>query len=99
MASETVRVLARATAREGKAEELKAVLLAIVEPTRAEAGCVRYELCQSRTDPCDFVFIEEWASPSALDAHMASPHVQEVFRSAPPLLAKPPEIVQYAKLA
>jgi quinol monooxygenase YgiN len=58
-----------------KVEELKAILLGLIEPTRLEAGVIKYELLQNQSEPTDFTFVEEWESTAALDTHLASPHV------------------------
>lgn len=99
MPTETVRVVARITARPETAGELKSVLLRLVQPTRAENGCVRYELHQSETDPADFVFLEEWRDGAAIAAHMQTPHVQEALAKAATLLAAPPDIRRYHLIA
>ena len=99
MASESVRVVARITAQPDKVQELKAVLLRLVEPTRAEEGCIKYELHQSDTDPADFVFLEEWASSGAVAAHMQTAHVQEALSKVATLLAAPPDIRRYHLIA
>jgi quinol monooxygenase YgiN len=79
--------------------ELKSVLLRLIEPTRAEKGCVRYELHQSETDPADFVFLEEWANGAAIAAHMQTPHVQDALSRVATLLAAPPDIRRYHLIA
>ena len=56
MASEAVRVVAKVTAQHGKVEDLKAILLGLIGPTRTEKGCVSYHLLQNKTDESDFVF-------------------------------------------
>jgi quinol monooxygenase YgiN len=43
--------LARITAQADKVQELKSVLLRLIKPTRAEEGCIDYELYPSETDP------------------------------------------------
>jgi quinol monooxygenase YgiN len=98
MAGESVRVVARITSQPDKVEELKSVLLGLVEPTRLEKGCVSYQLVQDKTDLVEFVFIEEWISDSAIDAHMTSSHVQDAFSKAQSLLAKAPDIRKYVTL-
>jgi quinol monooxygenase YgiN len=95
LAAQTVRVVARIVAHADRAHEMKALLLRIVEPTRAENGCIRYELHQSDTEPADFVFIEEWANTAAVASHMRTPHIQEVFEKAAAFLAAPPDIRRY----
>jgi quinol monooxygenase YgiN len=76
-----VRVIARAQAREGKAEELKKLLRRMVAPTRAEKGCEFYELFESN-HPGLFFFNELWASQADLDAHASSSHFRDVFGGA-----------------
>ena len=95
MATEKVKIIARITARPETASELKAVLLRLIGPTRAEEGCVSYDFFEGQTDTTDFVFVEEWASAAAIDAHMKSQHVKEAFASAKTLLGAPPDIRMY----
>lgn len=95
MSGEVVRVIARITAQLDKVEQLKSVLLGLVEPTRLEKGCISYQLLQDKTDLAEFVFIEEWISDLAIDAHMTSSHVQNAFSKAQSLLAKAPDIRKY----
>jgi quinol monooxygenase YgiN len=73
-----VRVIARAMARDGKADELKAQLLKMVKPTRAEDGCIYYELFESNI-PGLFYYNELWQSQAHLDAHAASKHFTEII--------------------
>lgn len=98
MSGETVRVIARITSKLNAVEELESILLGLVEPSRLEKGCVSYQLVQDKTDLAEFVFIEEWASDSAIDAHMASSHVQDAFSKTQSLLVKAPDIRKYVTL-
>ncbi|MBB6144776.1 quinol monooxygenase YgiN [Silvibacterium bohemicum] len=86
-----VRVIARAVAREDKADELKALLSGLVVPTRAEAGCVYDDLFESNL-PGIFVFNELWQSQAHLDAHAASSHFKQIFGKADQILAEPLEV-------
>jgi quinol monooxygenase YgiN len=96
MLNEAVRVIARVTSQPDKVEELKAILLNLVEPTRSEEGCVSYHLLQDKSNSAEFVFIEEWTSDSAENAHMMTTHVQEALSKAQSLFAKAPDISKYA---
>jgi quinol monooxygenase YgiN len=91
----TVRVLARITARSEKIDELRSILLQLVEETRKENGCVSYQRFQNKADPSDFTVVEDWANDLAIDSHMRSAHVQNAFTKAVPLLATAPEIKRY----
>jgi len=96
MAKETVRVVARITARPEKVEELKIVLRGLLNPTRREKSCVSYQLLQNKADPTDFTFVEEWESDAAIDAHFATLHVQDALLQVASLVAKEPDIRRYA---
>ena len=56
----------------GCREELRRELLLLVPPTRAEAGCTRYDLHADESEPDCFVFYETWASKAAHAAHDGS---------------------------
>ena len=86
-----VRVIARAVARDGKAEELKTLLRGLIAPTRAEAGCIYYELFESNL-PGLLYFNELWESQAHLDAHVASSHFTEIFGKAKALFSEPLEV-------
>lgn len=86
-----VRVIARAEAREGKTDELKALLRRLVMPTRAEQGCRYYELFESNL-PGVFYFNELWNSQANLGAHAKSAHFIEIFGKAEALLKVPLEV-------
>jgi quinol monooxygenase YgiN len=89
---ERVTVLARVRARAGKETEVRQFLLALVAPSRAEAGCLNYDLHQSTNDPTEFMFYENWTSRAALDAHAAMPYLDEFDALSEGLLAAPVEI-------
>jgi quinol monooxygenase YgiN len=90
-----IHVIARLTARPETVTAMQTLLLNLIEPTRQEPGCLRYELLHNTADLTDFTFVEEWASEAALDAHSASPHLQAVLAQVPPLLATAPDIRRY----
>ncbi len=95
MSASKLYVVARLTALPDRVEETKAVLLGLLEPTRPEEGCIRYDLFQNQADPTDFTFIEEWQDKACLDAHLASSHIQDALAQLPSLLAGDPVISLY----
>ncbi|QIR40007.1 antibiotic biosynthesis monooxygenase [Tolypothrix sp. PCC 7910] len=99
MTTQTIRVVAHITALPDKIEEIKAVLLELIEPTRQEAGAIKYELLQNQNDPTDFTFVEEWASNDALDTHLNSTHLQAAAAKLQSLVAAPPDIRRYYLVA
>lgn len=68
-------VVATITAKPDHAAHVRQVLLDLIPPTRAEAGCLRYELQQDLEEPHIFTFVESWASRDLHTAHMQSPHL------------------------
>ena len=75
MSNQTIRVVARIVAIPEKVDEVRAILMELIEPTCQEEGCIKYELLQNQADSTDFTFVEEWSSNAALDAHLASNHI------------------------
>ncbi len=98
MSKTTIRVVARVVALPDKVEEVKSVLMGIIEPTRQEEGCIVYELLHNQEDPTDFTFVEEWESQALLDAHLASAHIAEADSQLDGLVAAEPDIRIYQLL-
>ena len=61
-------------AREGRAAEVERLLLACVQPSRAEDGCLSYVLHRSLDEAGRFVFVERWADRDAIERHRRMPH-------------------------
>ena len=73
---DSVVLTAMVKAKQGQEDAVKEALFALVEPTRKEPGCLCYNLHQSKSDPTQFMFYEQWASKEALDAHSKTPHMR-----------------------
>lgn len=56
--------------------DLKAHLLSLSAPTRAEPGAITYDLYQHPDKPHEFLRHEVWSSGSALEAHKQAPHLK-----------------------
>jgi quinol monooxygenase YgiN len=74
-------LLAQLQAKEGEEEAVGKALLAMVGPTRKEAGCLCYNLHQAKQDKSQFMFYEQWASKEALAAHGQSPHMKAMQKA------------------
>ena len=68
-------VVAVIKAKPGKEKVLETLLKSIIEATRREAGCLKYELFRDKTDPGVFIFIESWKSDQDLQVHLSSRHI------------------------
>ncbi len=73
--SKPLVVVAMTQTKPESVEHVKANLMKLVEPTRAEAGCIQYDLHQDHEDPSLFVFFEQWESLEYLEKHLASAHI------------------------
>jgi len=99
MADPLLIVVAEMTARPGKEEALRKALLALIEPTRAEAACRQYNLHESTERPGQFVFYEKWTSRQKLDEHLATPHMKHLGEQLPELLEGEMRVVTYTQIA
>jgi len=97
--SDSVRVVALFKAKADQADRLGEVLAAMCGPTRAEDGCVSYDLLRNPKDPADFCFVEEWRDGAALKAHSQSAHLKQGREKMADLLAAPPEVKVYKQFA
>jgi quinol monooxygenase YgiN len=79
------RVIARALARAGRENQLRSTLVGMLRPTRAEQGCILYELYESDNGGL-FYFYEEWANQDALDRHTTTPHYKQLTQNVRDLL-------------
>lgn len=82
-----VNVFASFTPLAGREQELHALLAWMVEHTRAEPGCERYDLYRrSGDDGGSFHLFERYRDEDALQAHRASDHYVEYRRGVVDLL-------------
>ena len=91
--SSEITIVARFDARPGKAEALERALLEMVPPSRSDAGCLRYDLHRSRTEPGVFLIFERWESRELWQAHMDQPHLA-AFKGASEGLVEHAEILE-----
>ena len=96
MGQDSVRVVARIKAKSDRVDEVRQLLTSLIEPTRLEPGCVRYELLQNRNDPTDFTFVEEWESDPTYASHAASEHIREVGPMLRGKVVEAPDIRTYS---
>ena len=68
-------ILAQITAAPGREALVRAELEKLVPITRAEAGCIRYDLHVDNAHPGFFVFYETWENRALWQAHMQAPHL------------------------
>ena len=81
----TVRVFARAKAKDGKERELREQFLELVKASRTEEGAELYELFET-TDGGEFLVSEQYGSPEDFEAHKSSDHYRAGIAAMQPLL-------------
>jgi quinol monooxygenase YgiN len=92
--NDLLAMLVEFRAAPGRADDLRAALLGVVAPTRAEHGCLRYDLHDDRADPDFFAFYEVWTTPEAHAAHDRTDHVRDLVVALPGLTAQPPRVLR-----
>ena len=92
MGDDKLTVVARIKAKPGLEQRVREALLALVEPTRKEPGCINYDLHQSLEDNTLFLFYENWKSKKDLDEHLNMPYLRDFLARADDVLEQPVEI-------
>ncbi len=77
-----LNVVAVLKAKAGSEAVLQDALAELVAPTRAEDGCISYELFRSASDSSTFITVERWRSQDDLDAHMQTAHIAHALQTA-----------------
>ena len=86
--STPVNVVGILVARPGKAEELRALLVGMVSPSRAEPGNSQYNLWRDKANLERFVIEERYLDDAAAAAHHATPHYKNYLSKINDLAAR-----------
>ena len=70
-------IVANIKAKADKVELVKAELEKLIPITRAEEGCVLYDLHQDNESPAHFLFFEIWESRDLWQVHMNNQHLKD----------------------
>ena len=68
-------IIGNILAKPDKIALVKAELEKLVPITRAEEGCIQYDLHQDNENPAYFMFYENWESRELWQIHMNAPHL------------------------
>lgn len=90
-----ITVIASLKAKTGKEKELEEALLAMIEPTRQEAGCLNYDLHCLHDADGEFLFHENWENQDYLNAHFETEHFLRLHSQVDELTAEAPIIKLY----
>ncbi len=61
--------------------KMKELLTAMVKPSKAEDGCIFYDIFQYENQREKFMAVETWRDEKALDGHKASEHYK-IYKSS-----------------
>lgn len=70
-------IVANIKANSDKIDLVKAELEKLIAITRAEAGCIQYDLHQDNDNPGHFMFYENWESRELWQTHMNAQHLSD----------------------
>jgi quinol monooxygenase YgiN len=73
----------------GKENVLREELKLVLEPTRAEPGCIRIHLYEAVREPLVFYIHSEWVDEAAFGAHPQLPHMTRFLSLARELTTHP----------
>ncbi len=68
-------IIAKLKAKPGGEEQLYVACRKLVAPTRAEEGCINYDMHRSIEDPGLIIFYENWTTKPLWEQHMNAPHL------------------------
>lgn len=87
-----LHVIARFVSRDDSREQLKNILISLVDPIRNDPGCSRCNFAQGAANLNEFVFIEEWKGKAELESHLAEAYVKVAIEACAPLLGDAVEL-------
>jgi quinol monooxygenase YgiN len=92
MSNEKIVLVARLKVKSEMVEVATKAALELVTPSRAEAGCINYDVHQAIDDETVFVWHETWKSKTALDEHFETPEFKTFFAIAGEIAAEPSQM-------
>jgi quinol monooxygenase YgiN len=92
-------VVAIVKAKAEYVDAVKRAASALVKPSRADEGCLQYELYQSSDEPAVFIFYETWQSRQDIERHLQTPHALAFDEDTTGMLAEEEEIIYLEKIA
>ncbi len=75
MENKKLTIVARIIAKPEKRELVKSELLKLIPITKAEKGCINYDLHQDNQNENLFLFFENWESRELWQVHMNNSHI------------------------
>jgi quinol monooxygenase YgiN len=83
----------------GKEQQLRDELLRVLDPTRAEPGCLRIHLFESTRGAVTFIIHSECIDEADFDAHAKLPHMTRFLAAVRDLVTNPLQAVRTSRIA
>lgn len=74
-------------AKNESVQELKDLLITMIKASRAEPGCLLYNIYQLTEKPTEFTVVETWENQECLNAHGQSDHYNHYKANFEPFTA------------
>jgi quinol monooxygenase YgiN len=82
-----ILVVAEAVVKKGCAEQFLKAAAPCIAGTRKETENISYDCMADISDPCKFIFVEQWEKKESLDRHVQTEHFQAFAAAIQNLLA------------
>lgn len=93
-----LHVVVGVVVRAERLSEFHALLAAHAAGSRAEPGCLRFEVLRETGAPCRFRILETWLNPEALEMHRQTGHYARWKAAMPSIQALPRTHEEYEEL-
>jgi quinol monooxygenase YgiN len=94
----TLTVVVRLRARAGMEDQVREELEKLLGPTRAEPGCINFDLHEAAETRGLFLVHENWTSEEDLRRHFEMPYLRAWIAKADGLLAEPMELTRWHRV-
>lgn len=85
-------MLVRLEVKEGANAKFESAFAPAIKATRAEKGCMAYDLSHDTDSAGSYLLYERWKTLADLQAHLNADHIKSLIPQLGDLTAKPPEI-------
>jgi quinol monooxygenase YgiN len=94
-----LHIFARIEPLPGKRDELFTELTLVLEPTRAETGCIEIHLYETTSEPTAFFIHSEWTDTGTFEAHADEPHTLRLIHAVDRLATLPLQAARTLEIA
>jgi quinol monooxygenase YgiN len=81
MSKQKLTIVAKILAKPEKRELVKKELIKLIKTTKAEKGCINYDLHQDNENENLFLFFENWESRALWQTHMNNTHLADYAKA------------------